>query len=220
MNHRGLAAAVVLGSLLGCINSDPGNPNGKLGVLFFYEEASRIGVGLSEQILLPNHVVLGGGPKSTDRTKTFDYDFTGTTLDATGANGLAALGATLGDTGWALQIRCDAPANVPSELHVRVMVGATARYEDAYDVTCRGPGQLSIVQPAAPARVAVGATVLVEQRLALVTVMNEQPELPSNTNHAHAQAVTRCTGPRIQLSRTRRCRRTLRSRTSQWQRGN
>ena len=43
----------------------------------------------------------------------------------------------------------------------------------------------------------------------LLTVTNEQPEPPSSTNQAHAQAVTRRTARRIQRSRSMRGRRDL-----------
>lgn len=117
---------------------DPGGPNGKAGILFFREERVPLPVGLSERVLLPRDVRTGGGAKGLEPSHFFHYDFSGTTLDATGADGLAVLGTQLLEEGWEVTVRCDAPAG-PSELHVRVLAGAAVRYEDGYDIDCVAP---------------------------------------------------------------------------------
>lgn len=153
-------AIAILG--LGC---DPGAPNGKHRVLFFRPEFASLGQGLAETIRLPDHVVLGGGPKSFSKSETYDYDFDGTALEATADPGVEVLGAALDADGWAVRIRCDAPDRRAVELRVRVLEAGAARYEDAFDLACTPPARLDIVKPAAPQRCAVGARVLVANAL-------------------------------------------------------
>ncbi len=75
--------------LAGCFACSPGVPNGKYRVLFFDEEypPGDIAAGLTETISIPSQRTVGDHPKSLTSSRTYRFDFSGTTLDATGANG-------------------------------------------------------------------------------------------------------------------------------------
>jgi hypothetical protein len=128
----GLAAA---GWLWGC---DPGPPDGEDKVLFFVRERSYAEVGSTQRILVPRHKTIGGyleGKGVPYRTRSFDYDFARTAIEVTAPTGSRLISASLGEEGYVIVTRCDAPGR--GSLRVRIHRDGVTRYADGTFLECR-----------------------------------------------------------------------------------
>jgi hypothetical protein len=134
--RRGALAALLL-CAAGLPACDPGGPNGRDGVLFFLHEAASPYVGDTFRIGIPDHFRHGDywmGKGLYYYARTFDFDFAGTTLEATTPVGVTVLSTALDADGWSVSLRCDAP--VRGDLAVRVLAGGEVRYADRTYVEC------------------------------------------------------------------------------------
>jgi hypothetical protein len=107
-------------------------------VLFFVREQSFAAVGATQRVVVPRHRTIGGyleGKGVPYRTKRFDYDFVGTTIEVSVPSGSTLVSADLVEEGYAIVVRCDAPLR--GILGVQIRKGAGTRYADETYLECR-----------------------------------------------------------------------------------
>jgi len=126
--------ALLLALLWGC---EPPGPTGISGVLFFVHSGSPY-VGQTQSIRIPPSVHVGGESigRLWLRSRTYQYDFHGTRIEASLPAGAALVAAELGADGYTLTIRCDAEAG--PELWVSIAAGGKLRYRDGTYLRCYG----------------------------------------------------------------------------------
>lgn len=166
------ALGTVLG--VGCYDTHI-EANGKHHVLMFDRGIGPLGEGLAADVILPRRETVVRGCGKLDPicdTKTFSYDYDGTTLEVDLDPGLRLVEAPLDDRGYRMRVACDAtPANDVGEVRVRIIANGAVRYADALDVECRRadgllidvrPESLDLAQSSPPrALAAVGAKIFV-----------------------------------------------------------
>lgn len=135
MKRLGSAALLAL-ALSAC---DPGDPNGRNGVLQFRQVPYPVSVGQTGTMEIPDVFAIGpyweGKGLIYHRKKTVRHDFAGTTLEVTVGAGATVLDTGIQDGDWLVAFRCDGAAD--PAFRVRVMAGAAVRYQDEYHLVCR-----------------------------------------------------------------------------------
>lgn len=115
-------AALALLLLAGCLK-----PNGKDQQLYFGLEFPLVANGLATDVLLPD----------SRRSPSFNADFTGTTLEASGPNLTLLESEQLATGAWRMRVRCDANGSTEKrELSVKLKKGKDVKYHDRYDLDC------------------------------------------------------------------------------------
>jgi len=104
-------------------------------VLFFVHSGSPY-VGQSQTVIIPRSVHVGGGSNGRIlyRSRTYQYDFDGTTIEVSVPAGAVLLSADLDAAGYSLTIRCNADAG--PELWVSILASGSVRYRDGTYLRC------------------------------------------------------------------------------------
>lgn len=114
-------------------------PNGKQGVLFFQAPPDIIR-SADYAITLPSHWYAGNGVLGFG--VDYKYDFRGTELETSTTGGLSVLSTSL-EVDYRIRLRCGGEHGKREELRVRIHSGGQTHYEDAFDITCWEPNELT-----------------------------------------------------------------------------
>lgn len=136
--------------------SDPGGPNGKQEVLFFYEANDTVAEGLEAEVLIPGEESLGDDTKGLERLEFHEFDFEDTTLKVDPASGVSVVEVRQVQEehygrSYRIRYRCEAGGAPKRELRVRVLDDdGDERYADAFDVSCAKATGLAVSLVGAP----------------------------------------------------------------------
>jgi len=118
-------------------------PNGKKGVLSFHAAPDVIR-SADYSVVIPHRWSQGNGPLGLE--SEYEYDFTGTELEATTTGGLSVLSTgfdEMSQRDFRIRLRCGGEHGKKEELRVRIHSGWQTHYEDAFDITCWEPNEVT-----------------------------------------------------------------------------
>ena len=133
---------LILGALLLGACGGP-LPNGKEGVLSF--QASPDVIRSADYAVLIRHS-WSGSNGALGLEATYDYDFTGTQVETTTTGGLSVVSTgfdRMSDRDLRIRLRCGGEHGKKEQLRVRIHSGWQTHYEDAFDITCWEPNEVT-----------------------------------------------------------------------------
>jgi hypothetical protein len=116
-------------------------PNGKKGVLAFNAPPDVIR-SADYAVLIPHQWRGSNGGLDSE----YEYDFQGKEVEATGTGGLSVLSTSfdlLSERDFRIRVRCGGEHGKKEELRVRIHSGWQTHYEDAFDITCWEPNEMT-----------------------------------------------------------------------------